>query len=236
MAETVGGPTYRLVGTSDYMLGGCLLDLGEVARGEALLDKAVAIFDQNGMDYWSALGFERLTAAALTQGASDTASERALQAIAFLRKAKSPGHLVQSVDVTAGIALAHGRPNDALALCDDALREQDKAKAIDGDKVYGADALRCKAEALMELGRAADAIPYLERSLTLRRRGYRGDYGRAQFALARALTAAHRDPARAVALARSAREELAKYPFLAFDLHEVDAWLARRERGGGGGG
>ena len=91
---------------------------------------------------------------------------------------------------------------------------------------YGWDALRCKGEALLSLGRSREAVPYLERSLTLRKRMLPGDYARAEFALARVLGASHGDLARATELAKRAREELAPYPFLTFELREIDAWLA----------
>jgi hypothetical protein len=69
-------------------------------------------------------------------------------------------------------------------------------------------------------------VPYLEGSLALKRRMFPGDYARAEFALARALTALHRDRPRAMQLADAARAELSESPFLTWELKEVDAWIA----------
>ena len=133
------------------------------------------------------------------------------------------------VNVTASLALIRaGRGRDALPLCEQALVEQEKARAIDPAKAYGWDALRCKAEALIALGRGAEAVSPLERSLTLKKRMFPGDHARAELALARALVASNGDRSRAMQLAIAARAELAAWPFLFSDIREVDAWIAGR--------
>jgi tetratricopeptide (TPR) repeat protein len=151
-------------------------------------------------------------------------------ALALLREAKSPDDLLPTVNVTAALAFVPTRPNDALALCDEALAAKEKAKAVDPAETYGWDALRCRAEALLALGRSAAAVPLLERSITLERRTFRGDDARAQFALARALVSSRGDAKRAIDLATAARGAFAKYPFLSFELHAVDAWIADRKK------
>ncbi len=129
--------------------------------------------------------------------------------------------------MTAALTRLRARPKDALPLCEQARLEQERVKAIDPDKVYGWDALRCEGEAFIALGRSSEALAPLERSLGVKRRMFRGDYARTQFALARALGETRRDPARARALAQAAREELARSPPLSFELREVDAWIAK---------
>jgi hypothetical protein len=57
----------------------------------------------------------------------------------------------------------------------------------------------------------------------------------AQFALARALRVAGQDPARARALAESAREALAQSPGKQKELAAVDAWLSDRTAARGAG-
>jgi len=226
MAELVGGPSYMYVAGSAYILGQVLVDEGEMERGEASLARALALFEQNGMDYWSALVVERLAASALARGQPELAAQRGERALELLSAARKPSQLVPIVSVTAALARMRTRPKDALPLCDEARVEQEKVKAIDPDKTYGWDALRCEGEALIALGRSSEAVAPLERSLGVKRRMFRGDYARAQFALARALTAARREPARAMDLAKAAREELARPPSLSFELREVDAWIA----------
>jgi tetratricopeptide (TPR) repeat protein len=156
------------------------------------------------------------------------------EALALLDKAARPSVLVPIVDVVAGAAFTRaGRTAEALPLCDQALVEQENSKAIEPEKAYGWDALRCKGEALTALGRSAEAVPLLERSLTLQKRMFPGDYARAEFALARALAASRGDLARAGALATTARDELAGFPFLSFEVREIDAWMVGLKGGRG---
>jgi tetratricopeptide (TPR) repeat protein len=84
------------------------------------------------------------------------------------------------------------------------------------------------ASAYVELGRAHEAVPLLERALVL----MRGEpLGRAEteFDLARALWVVGRERPRALRLARDARAFLAGNPEAHADkLAEVDAWLKAR--------
>ncbi len=227
MEESFGGASYENYGISEYMVGQMKVEIGETAAGEELLRRAIAISKENGADYWAALACHALVWSALAKGDIPGAMKSADEALALMEKAKRPSVLVPIVDVMVAAALTRsGRPADALALCDQSLVEQEKSKAIDPEKAYGWDALRCKGEALAALSRSAEAVPYLERSLTLRKRMFPGDYARAELAMAKALGASHGDLARAGELASSARDELAGYPFLSFELRDVDAWMA----------
>jgi 2-phosphoglycerate kinase len=74
------------------------------------------------------------------------------------------------------------------------------------------------------------AIVLLERALALPSTGYEDDVAAVRFALARALTMAGRDPARAHRLALQARdtyEKNANLPAEKQNLTEVEAWLAK---------
>ena len=230
MAESFGGPDYGGIGATEGMLGQVLLELGETEHGESVLRHAIAICEKNGMDYWTARAVERLAASATARGLTSVALEQGERALRLLAAANSPDDLVSVAGVTAALARIRAGRDDALPLCERALAAEEKSDAIDPGKTYGWDALRCKAEALLALGRGAEAVPLLERSLSLKRRTFRGDYARAQFALARALTATHRDPARALDLGTAAQKEFAKYPFLGFELREVEAWLGGRRQ------
>jgi hypothetical protein len=135
--------------------------------------------------------------------------------------------LVPIVDVPAADALGLVGANDeSLALCDKALAVEEQTNQLDPQKVLGWDALRCKAEALIRLDRAREAVPLLERSLPFTRRMYAGDLARVRFALARALVASGGDKARARALATEARQDLSAFPFLKVELAAVDRFLA----------
>jgi tetratricopeptide (TPR) repeat protein len=232
MSQAIGGPTYSEIGGHEYMLGQTLLWVGDFAQAEAHLRRAIEIFEPNGMDYWLALAYETLTSLELVRADAAAALANGRKAAVYLAKAGSPIELVPYVHVTLGDALLRsGSPGEALGLCDAARAEQEKAAGgLDAKKVYAWDALRCEGMALTALGRSAEAVPYLERSLTLTRRMFPGDIARAELALARALVALHRDRPRAIQLAEAARAELAKSPFLAWELNDADAWLAATPR------
>jgi tetratricopeptide (TPR) repeat protein len=227
MEESFGGPTYENFGISEYMVGQMKVELGDTQKGDELLRLAISISEQNGADYWAALASQALTWSALAQGDTPSAVKAGEQALQLLEKAKRPSVLVPIVNVASAAALTRaGRAGEALTLCDQALTEQETSKSIDPEKAYGWDALRCKGEALTALNRSAEALPYLERSLTLHKRMFPGDYARAEIALAKALSASHGDLARATELVKSARQELRAYPFLSYDQREADAWIS----------
>jgi tetratricopeptide (TPR) repeat protein/predicted Ser/Thr protein kinase len=232
MDLAIGGPSYSEIGGNEYMLGQTLVWVGEPDQAGAHLRRAIEIFEPNGMDYWLALTYQTLTSLELVRGDARAALAYGRQAATYLAKIGSPSDLVPYVDVPLGDALVRsGSPGEALALCERARTEEEKsAGGLDPKKVYAWDALRCEGAALTALGRSEEAMPYLERSLTLQRRMFPGDYARAEFALARALGALHRDRPRAMQLADAAHAELARSPFLAWELKEVDAWLAATAR------
>ena len=227
MEESLGGANYENFAITEYMVGQMKVELGDTQAGDDLLRRSIETSERNGADYWAALASQALTWSALAQGDAPAALKEGERARALLDKAARPSVLVPIVNVPAATALTRaGRGAEALVLCEQALKEQEAAKSIDAEKAYGWDALRCKGEALLSLGRSKEAVAVLERSLTLHKRMLPGDYARAEFALARALAASHGDVGRAMEMAKRAREEFAAYPFLAFELREIDAWLA----------
>ncbi|HEU4408189.1 MAG TPA: serine/threonine-protein kinase [Polyangiaceae bacterium] len=84
-------------------------------------------------------------------------------------------------------------------------------------------------------GRAAEAVALAERGLAILAKGDAGPGGlaEARFALARALAAADREPRRALALARQARDAMRAAPaaLSLVALDDVEAWLREREAG-----
>jgi tetratricopeptide (TPR) repeat protein len=84
------------------------------------------------------------------------------------------------------------------------------------------------AQAVLEQGRAGEAITLLEPTLeAVEKQGLRRELGRARLRLSRALTAARRDAARARALASQAVEALALEPAATRDLANARAWVER---------
>lgn len=122
---------------------------------------------------------------------------------------------------TLGLRGAEGA-REANALCSRALP---LLEPLDGAGNFRADVLRCLGESQLASGDPQAAVASLERDEQLRHE-WPGDLALVRFALARALTAAHRDPSHARALVIAARDDLAKVPQLDKDLADVTQWLA----------
>jgi tetratricopeptide (TPR) repeat protein len=228
MLESVAGETHNDTAKARYSLGQCLVATGEVPRGEAMLEEALEVFDRGQVAYWGAMTLQALTRTALIEGDTEKALLRARRALELMDRQANVPVLVPFVAVSAGEALvAGGKPDEALKLCDRALAIQEESGQMGPDKAYGWDALRCRAEALLATGDAADAVAPLERSLTLEKRVYPGDLARTRFALARALAATGGSPARAMELAEAARQELEEYPHLRVYSEQVEDWLTK---------
>jgi tetratricopeptide (TPR) repeat protein/predicted Ser/Thr protein kinase len=231
MSEAIGGPLYTEVGRACYGLGDSLNAQGEFARGDPFVERALAIFEHVGTPYWSAITLQVAIRSALAEGDPARAVAFARQALALMEKLPTTAVLRPIVFVPAADALmAAGASEEALALCDKALAEEEESGQLDPQKVLGWDALRCRGDALVRLGRAHEAIPLLERSLTFERRMYAADGARARFALARAISEDGGDASRARTLAMQARQDLSASPFLKSDIAAVDRWLATRAR------
>jgi hypothetical protein len=70
-------------------------------------------------------------------------------------------------------------------------------------------------------------VKLLERTVSMTKRDSALDLALARFSLARALTSAKSDPARARVLAEQAAAELRAAPSMVREAERVDAWLAR---------
>jgi tetratricopeptide (TPR) repeat protein len=125
-------------------------------------------------------------------------------------------------------AQARGKRGDVAGQIEDCahvLAEQRAQGALSRDSLYSVDALTCLGEAELTAHRVASAIDYLEESVGLEHRDSHAKRPLAQFALARALRVAGRDPERARTLAESARSALAGDPGRQRELAAIDAWL-----------
>src|SRR5262249_21681496 len=128
----------------------------------------------------------------------------------------------------ADLLPAAKRPADALPLYRQALGPLEARDGRGGLALV--DALLGLGAAELDSGDAAAAIASAERAVAIdsASSGPADEIGAAEFLLARARWAAGEDRAGAVALARSARERLARLPYPADALPEIDRWLAHR--------
>jgi tetratricopeptide (TPR) repeat protein len=133
--------------------------------------------------------------------------------------------------LTRGNALlAKGDAAGAREACGKALRMQEELQIVAPDKEYDSDTLTCMGDAEVALGQLDDAIASLERSVSIVRRFPATDLALARFALARALTAAKRDPARARDLAESAQRDLRAVAWMGREASDVAQWLELHPR------
>lgn len=132
--------------------------------------------------------------------------------------------------VERGMALlAKGNAAGAHDACADSLKLEETRDLIDPGRMYYDDALTCLGEDDLALGKIDDALPLLERSVTLTKRDFAAELPLAEFALAKALRAAGRDPKRARALAESALAGLKEAPGAEAHSRAVEAWLAANQ-------
>ncbi len=154
------------------------------------------------------------------------AQPHARRALEINLAAFGPEHskVADTYDVVGTIYLEDKKHREALEPFQKALAIKEKVLGKDHEDVsYSACGL---ARSLLGLGEAARAMPFFERVLALKP----SDpliHGDAALGLARALDAQKRDPARALALARTARAVYASDKATA-GVEEVDAWLAAR--------
>jgi tetratricopeptide (TPR) repeat protein len=153
------------------------------------------------------------------------AQVHARRALEINLAAFGPEHskVADTYDVVGTISLDDKKYREALEPFQKALAIKEKTLGKDHEDVsYSACGL---ARSLLGLGEAARAMPLFERVLALKP----SDpliHGDAALGLARALEAQKRDPARALALARTARAVFASDKATA-GVEEVDAWLAK---------
>jgi tetratricopeptide (TPR) repeat protein len=158
------------------------------------------------------------------------------EALAYYRQGESVWNRTLGREHTrVGLTLG----NEAEAL--NALHRYDEARAVSeralavwrragSSSFHVAWALTSLGEALLGLGRSADAVTRLEEAGSLFGDDRSSYPHEARFALARALWARPDDRARALALARQARTGYERLGDAATQVAEVDAWLAAHDR------
>ena len=229
MGEAIGGPDYSWVGYSVAGLGDCLVAQGDFAGGDRALERAVKLFETSGDEHSEAEALEVVIRSALAEGDRARAIAAARKTMALMKTLDGTASLVPIVNVPIAEALMLAPPApEAEALCREAQHAQEVLGQLDPRYPLRADAMRCLGEALLETGRAREALAPLERSITFLRRSYPGDLARARFGLARALALSGGDARRASELAAQARDELAAAPGLKMELDLVQRWIAAR--------
>jgi tetratricopeptide (TPR) repeat protein len=149
-----------------------------------------------------------------------SAADRALELVET-KMGKDHATVADVLDSRAGVHLLMGRPRQALEDAQRALAIHQKSKAATEAEAFSLDTI---GRAQLALKKVPEAVAALERANALKPSDEEV-MAEIRFALARALTAARRDPARARALAAEAR---ANYQGMkdAQKVAEVDAWLA----------
>jgi tetratricopeptide (TPR) repeat protein len=214
MLERIYGADKFDAGIPYCNMGAASLALGRRSDADGYLHHALDLFDrENRGGFWSAWTLQYLAHAAMLDGDVPAALALGRRGLAIADRLPSALRLVPGVAVnTADALLASREPAEALALCERAVAVQERAGLLAPDKVLDWDGLRCQGEALLALGRAADAVAPLEKSAAIPRRAMPWDLPRAKLALARALDASGGDAARAEALRGEARAALAAMP------------------------
>jgi tetratricopeptide (TPR) repeat protein/tRNA A-37 threonylcarbamoyl transferase component Bud32 len=199
--------------------------LGRIGEGSLHIGEALETAERLGPSSRLVESLQSASLAALRDGQPLQALALARRALSLSTDSQSPWIAAVSSFLVGDALVASGSASAGLVACDDALAVQEASKDIDPDRFYYDDALRCRGEALLALGRPREALGSLERSVTLQRRGWRGDLALARFALARALVAVGGDGARARSLARQALEELAPLKDRRAEHAAVERWL-----------
>jgi tetratricopeptide (TPR) repeat protein len=167
------------------------------------------------------------------EGREDEALALHQRALALREQALGPDHpeVAASLDEIGDVLVALGRDREALSAYRRSLAIYEKA--FDAHHVYLRTPLVGMGRAQLGLHAPAEALPPLERALAIcQAQAGGGDEtfrAEVEFALARALDALHRQPARALELARSAQKAYVAAGAPGRDaLSAVDAWLAAR--------
>jgi tetratricopeptide (TPR) repeat protein len=227
MATEIGGPDYIWIAHALYGVGDSLVAEGKLEPGEAALARALQIYDAARDHYMSAATLEVLVRSALRAGDVPRAVSLARRSLALVEKAEGAQLVAPMVRVTAARAfVAAGAFAEAEPLCTSALAAEDAHHDLEPAKVVGWDALLCQSEVMVGTGRVHEAIPLLERSLTLQKRIYPEDLPRAELLLAQSIVKTKGDLARARALAEAAERALAEHPFLSGTRRAVEEWVS----------
>ncbi len=205
-----------------------LFDIGHVAEAAAAEENALAIYEKVGTPHEPSAAQVRagLARARLRQGRAAEALPIVDEALADEKKGLGEDNptLAYPLAVRGEILLALKRPHEAAASSGEAARLDEKDS---GETPGLADELAGRGEALLLDGDVGGAVDVVSRALAIldAKHGTPAQRGRAEFTLARALTAQKSDPARAAGLAEKAHADLvAAGPAEATLADEVTRW------------
>ncbi len=231
MQEHLFGPDVPMLSIYYNNLGSALTEAGQYDAARVALDRALALVAPLGPNNThNVLPLVSLAQLDNRVGDHEAALAVAERGIAIVDGGgDSEMGFLPSLLVQQGQArLSRGEAALARASCERARGLEDKQELLAPDRIQPAaeDALTCIGEAELALGRVEQAIPPLERSVSMSKREEPADLALARFALARALAGAKRDPDRARELAESALRDLRAAPSMQQHAGEVEAWLS----------
>jgi eukaryotic-like serine/threonine-protein kinase len=217
-------------------LGVLALLQGQHERAMELCVRALALWQQElGPDHPE--GAKALTNLGLVfhmQGKYEQAAEHHRRVLAIGERTLGAEHPRMTFLLTnlAGALYLQGKPAEAIEHYTRALSLAEKSWGP--DHPYVADPpLTGLALSYVDEGRAAEAVALAERGLAVLAKHETPPEGMAEarFALARALAATGREPARVLALARQARDAMRASPggLSLIPLADIEAWLRPRE-------
>jgi tetratricopeptide (TPR) repeat protein/predicted Ser/Thr protein kinase len=230
--EAIYGPRYPMMYVDYTNLASDLVTLGRYDEARQAFEHAFSLLkplgemNANAIPVWAMMAqLDNRT------GHPDSALTDVERAMAIIDATGGGGALdLPGLLVQRGTALlAKGQAAGARDACAQSLKLQEAQNLIAPDKMYTDDALTCLGEADLAVGKIDDALAQLERGATLKKRDFAADFPLAEFALAKALRAAGRDPKRARSLAETALAGLKEAPGVDAQRQAVEAWLASLE-------
>jgi tetratricopeptide (TPR) repeat protein len=220
------GPTNPHLDLPYYNLGVALLFVGRWPEAKAAFQRALDLQSGRPPGALTISIFSGLIEADDALGDPDAAVALATQGMEIARASGQGGQL--RWDLLRSRADAREKKGDLTGKredCRQILEEQKALGTIGPDRSYHPDSLLCLGEVELASHRTAAALEYFEQSAALEDRPVASELPTARFALARSLRLAGRDPQRARALARSAREGMIKLPGHDKEVAEIDRWL-----------
>lgn len=232
MREAKLGPDHPKVAESYARLASITRMEGDAEEAHRLFQKALAIQHRTyGPAHPNLVETYRGDAAALEAlgklPEARAAVERAMDIDRQTIGETNPDH-AESLTALGNVLRRERRFADAVAVYRCSLVLMELQHGPDGPAL--ADTLLALCDALAETGDVPGALAACERASALAPKAPAEEVGVAAFQLAKARWLAGGDRGRAVALARTARADLAALSFPSEDLPRIDRWLATRSR------
>jgi eukaryotic-like serine/threonine-protein kinase len=226
----------RALGPQHPYLAKALHNLARIYESAGRLEDSLAAGRRAAEIMGAAQGHDHPDYADMLMAVADTLAslERYDEALPVLREVLGvfeqrlgPEHTQVAVclDVIAQVQYFSKHYPEALAAAQRSQAIQEKAEGEGGRQQR--TALLFTGWSELALGAPERALPALEKAYALSQDANPGFFGQIEFALARALVATGGDRARALTLARSARQHMAGTGQMAKETREVERWLAR---------